>query len=102
VPPADSQNAGPRVERGNASARAPVVIGHSFGGLIVQKVANAGAASAAIDNAPIMAEGFGDLHGSAVRHRRRPFVGRRNDHQAAPPTMITTATKNGHTGIPWR
>jgi pimeloyl-ACP methyl ester carboxylesterase len=33
----------------------PVVIGHSFGGLIVQKIADAGAAAAtvAIDNAPI-------------------------------------------------
>lgn len=33
----------------------PVVIGHSFGGLIVQKIANEGAAAAtiAIDNAPI-------------------------------------------------
>lgn len=45
----------------------PVVIGHSFGGLIAQKIADAGAASAtvAIDNAPI--KGVLPLPFSALR-----------------------------------
>jgi pimeloyl-ACP methyl ester carboxylesterase len=51
--------------------RKPAVIGHSFGGLILQKMADEGAAAAnmAIDNAPI--KGDLPLPWSALKSGRR-------------------------------